>query len=153
MVLPPRVAFRALPFLLALLLVFLGGLAWYYLAARDTTAGEPATTTVAAAPNDKSIAVLPFADMSAGKDQEYFADGLEPEVDRNPGGIFGGDGPVVKGGFYRGTPCQGGIAEVTIPDIFSNRQSVGKMLFGSLKIDGKFLSFTSVNNSMAGVFS
>jgi adenylate cyclase len=29
---------------------------------------------------DKSIAVLPFADMSAGKDQEYFADGLSEEL-------------------------------------------------------------------------
>ena len=28
----------------------------------------------------KSIAVLPFADMSAGKDQEYFADGLSEEL-------------------------------------------------------------------------
>ena len=30
--------------------------------------------------NDKSIAVLPFADMSAGKDQEYFSDGLSEEL-------------------------------------------------------------------------
>jgi TolB-like protein len=29
---------------------------------------------------EKSIAVLPFADMSAGKDQEYFADGLSEEL-------------------------------------------------------------------------
>ncbi len=29
---------------------------------------------------DKSIAVLPFADMSAGKDQEYFSDGLSEEL-------------------------------------------------------------------------
>ena len=28
----------------------------------------------------KSIAVLPFADMSSGKDQEYFADGLSEEL-------------------------------------------------------------------------
>jgi TolB-like protein len=28
----------------------------------------------------KSVAVLPFADMSAGKDQEYFADGLSEEL-------------------------------------------------------------------------
>jgi TolB-like protein len=30
--------------------------------------------------NDKSIAVLPFADMSEAKDQEYFADGIAEEV-------------------------------------------------------------------------
>jgi TolB-like protein len=39
---------------------------------------------VAAAPSeaiyDKSIAVLPFADMSEKKDQEYFADGMAEEV-------------------------------------------------------------------------
>ena len=29
---------------------------------------------------DKSIAVLPFLDMSAGKDQEYFSDGLSEEL-------------------------------------------------------------------------
>ncbi len=29
---------------------------------------------------DRSVAVLPFADMSAGKDQEYFADGISEEV-------------------------------------------------------------------------
>ncbi len=29
---------------------------------------------------EKSIAVLPFADMSAGKDQEYFSDGLSEEL-------------------------------------------------------------------------
>ena len=44
--------------------------------------GEAGTTAVSplAAPNEKSIAVLPFADMSAGKDQEYFADGLSEEL-------------------------------------------------------------------------
>jgi TolB-like protein/class 3 adenylate cyclase/Flp pilus assembly protein TadD len=31
-------------------------------------------------PVDKSIAVLPFVDMSAGKDQEYFSDGLSEEL-------------------------------------------------------------------------
>jgi adenylate cyclase len=30
--------------------------------------------------SDKSIAVLPFADMSASKDQEYFSDGLSEEL-------------------------------------------------------------------------
>ena len=31
-------------------------------------------------PNDKSIAVLPFSDMSPNKDQEYFSDGLSEEL-------------------------------------------------------------------------
>ena len=41
-------------------------------------AAQPAEAPVEAAA--KSIAVLPFADMSAGKDQEYFADGLAEEL-------------------------------------------------------------------------
>src|SRR5262245_5724593 len=65
--------------LVALLLAVIGGLAWY-LGGRETPAAKSATTVVEAAPNDRSIAVLPFADMSAGKDQEYFADGLSEEL-------------------------------------------------------------------------
>ena len=30
--------------------------------------------------SDKSIAVLPFADMSQKKDQEYFGDGMTEEI-------------------------------------------------------------------------
>jgi TolB-like protein len=41
-------------------------------AQRSTASPHPA--------NDKSIAVLPFADMSEAKDQEYFADGIAEEV-------------------------------------------------------------------------
>src|SRR5438094_1422938 len=37
------------------------------------------TTSVTAIP-EKSIAVLPFVDMSAGKDQEYFSDGISEEL-------------------------------------------------------------------------
>jgi TolB-like protein len=39
---------------------------------------QPAQSTVAMA--DKSIAVLPFVDMSEKKDQEYFADGMAEEI-------------------------------------------------------------------------
>ncbi len=52
----------------------------------------PKTPVVAAVPvtavTDKSIAVLPFADMSEKRDQEYFSDGLSEELidtlSRNP---------------------------------------------------------------------
>ena len=37
------------------------------------------TTSLAAIP-ENSIAVLPFVDMSAGKDQEYFSDGISEEL-------------------------------------------------------------------------
>jgi TolB-like protein len=44
---------------------------------RSHKAAQPAA---AVAITDKSIAVLPFVDMSAKKDQEYFADGMAEEI-------------------------------------------------------------------------
>lgn len=41
---------------------------------------EQSTTAVAGASSDKSIAVLPFADMSEKHDQAYFADGMAEEL-------------------------------------------------------------------------
>jgi TolB-like protein/Flp pilus assembly protein TadD len=41
---------------------------------------EKSPTAAANVVNDKSIAVLPFADMSEKKDQEYFADGMAEEI-------------------------------------------------------------------------
>jgi TolB-like protein/cytochrome c-type biogenesis protein CcmH/NrfG len=47
-----------------------------------TTAASTAlnTTPAATAISDKSVAVLPFLDMSEKKDQEYFSDGLSEEL-------------------------------------------------------------------------
>ncbi len=42
----------------------------------NQNAAQPATVAIA----DKSIAVLPFVDMSEKKDQEYFADGMAEEI-------------------------------------------------------------------------
>ena len=47
-------------------------------ASATTAAPKPATDTVSIDPD--SIAVLPFVDMSQGKDQEYFSDGLSEEL-------------------------------------------------------------------------
>ncbi len=41
---------------------------------------ESARTAASAVVSDKSIAVLPFVDMSEKKDQEYFADGMAEEI-------------------------------------------------------------------------
>ena len=59
---------------LALAALLAAGAAWW-LRARHGAA--PAT---AGAATDKSIAVLPFADMSQGHDQEYFADGMAEQI-------------------------------------------------------------------------
>ncbi len=40
----------------------------------------PAAAVVGAAPSEKSIAVLPFVDMSAEGDSEYFSDGVTEEI-------------------------------------------------------------------------
>jgi TolB-like protein len=47
--------------------------AWLH--GHDASAGRTAETVI-----DKSIAVLPFTDMSEKKDQEYFADGMAEEI-------------------------------------------------------------------------
>ncbi len=59
------------------------GLAYFavdkqWLAKRSAT--EQPTTAATSVVSDKSIAVLPFTDMSEKKDQEYFADGIAEEV-------------------------------------------------------------------------
>ena len=80
---------RALPIRLvaiaAVALLVLGaGAIWYYQVSRTqsatTQASSTASPTVAVAPNEKSIAVLPFADMSAEKNQEYMSDGIAEEL-------------------------------------------------------------------------
>src|SRR5436305_3924339 len=64
--------------ILALLLSLGGGFLWYFGARSDkalaVTPAEPAFTASA-----KSVAVLPFVDMSQAKDQEYFSDGIAEE--------------------------------------------------------------------------
>ncbi|MGP8165732.1 MAG: TIR domain-containing protein [Steroidobacteraceae bacterium] len=48
--------------------------------AAAVTTGTPAAVTTATAIPEKSVAVLPFVDMSEKKDQEYFSDGLSEEL-------------------------------------------------------------------------
>jgi TolB-like protein/Flp pilus assembly protein TadD len=59
----------------AVLAVVLAAVAAYLIVEKPWTA-----KSVAAAPPPHSIAVLPFADMSEKKDQEYFSDGLSEEL-------------------------------------------------------------------------
>jgi TolB-like protein/Flp pilus assembly protein TadD len=71
----------------ALVMVVAGG-GWFLLPKKPiagATAPEVANTPAVApvAPADKSIAVLPFADLSSAQDQEWFSDGLtEALIDR-----------------------------------------------------------------------
>jgi TolB-like protein len=58
-------------------------LAWFvtdkFWLSKHVTADQQSTGT-APVVNDKSIAVMPFADLSEKKDQEYFADGMAEEI-------------------------------------------------------------------------
>lgn len=60
-------------------LAIVGILVWKFLPPKAAPAAAPARSAVAATP-EKSIAVLPFTDMSEKKDQEYFSDGLSEEL-------------------------------------------------------------------------
>ena len=69
---------------LAVLTLFLllgGGVLWQYQRTVDTpTVAEPPPPAAGVPANDRSIAVLPFVNMSPDKEQEYFADGISEEL-------------------------------------------------------------------------
>ena len=67
--------------ILTLLLLLGGGAFWYYDRASETaTVASPPPSAAATMATDRSIAVLPFVNMSADKDEEYFADGISEEL-------------------------------------------------------------------------
>ncbi len=57
--------------------LLLGGAIFLGIHTRFNKIGPPVSPI---APPDKSIAVLPFADLSPAKDQEYFCDGMSEEI-------------------------------------------------------------------------
>jgi TolB-like protein len=76
---------RAMPIALSLVVLVLAYLLIdkFWLSRRASTAAPVTAPLVAAtlpAISDKSIAVLPFADLSEHKDQEYFSDGLSEDL-------------------------------------------------------------------------
>jgi TolB-like protein/tetratricopeptide (TPR) repeat protein len=66
------------------LLVLAAAAFWYSEGTGDAPSANPAppagSPIAAAAPNEKSIAVLPFVNMSPDKEQDYFADGIAEEL-------------------------------------------------------------------------
>lgn len=67
-----------------LVLVLVVGAGWWLLRPRTQPAASVATNAPAPAPaariSDKSIAVIPFVDLSGTRDQDYFSDGVTEEL-------------------------------------------------------------------------
>jgi adenylate cyclase len=61
----------------AAVIAICGAAVGFYLYAQRRTRVEPSPAPV---PPDKSIAVMPFVDLSPAKDQEYFCDGVSEEI-------------------------------------------------------------------------
>ncbi len=74
---PPATPTRGLWRAAAGALVVVAGVGWWLLAARGTAADTPQP---GAAVEAKSIAVLPFRDMSPSGDQRWFSEGLAEEI-------------------------------------------------------------------------
>jgi TolB-like protein/Flp pilus assembly protein TadD len=72
---------RRVGLVLAPLLLVLGaGASWHYLRAGNPPGSITQSAGLVSASIEKSIAVLPFVDLSPAKDQEYFSDGLAEEL-------------------------------------------------------------------------
>lgn len=95
----------------------------------------PAQPSVASAA-DKSVAVLPFVDMSEKKDQEYFSDGMSEELIDMLTKIPGLKVPARTSSFYfKGKPT-------TIADI-AKALGVAYVLEGSVRKSGSVLRVTA----------
>jgi TolB-like protein len=108
-------------------------------------AATPATTPVASAPvpvtaapaiPEKSVAVLPFVDMSEKKDQEYFSDGLSEELIDMLTKVPGLRVPARTSSFYfKGK-------QATVPEI-AKALGVADVLEGSVRKSGNHLRITA----------
>src|SRR5207302_7828196 len=65
---------------IALLLLLLIGIAWWWTTQSRRASPSPAAPSAVHSADQKSIAVLPFVNMSSDKEQDYFSDGLSEEL-------------------------------------------------------------------------
>ena len=108
----------------------------------ETLAAIPALTAAApaqgaaAVPDPRSIAVLPFADMSQAKDQEYFSDGIAEELLNLLAKIPGLKVAARTSSFsFKGK-------EIEIPEI-ARRLHVAHVLEGSVRKSGDHVRITA----------
>jgi TolB-like protein len=120
---------------LAYILVDRFWLARYAAPGRTVTAVAPAAGSVVPAIPEKSVAVLPFLDMSEKKDQEYFSDGLAEELIDMLTKVPGLRVPARTSSFYfKGK-------QSTLPDI-AKALRVAHVLEGSVRKSGNTLRIT-----------
>ena len=123
--------------IIVLLVLAIGGLVADRLIPEASVVAEVAETgPVAAALNDTSIAVLPFADLSADKDQQYFTDGLSEELLNL---LVRVDGLRVAS---RTSSFAYRDSTLGVPDI-SRALNVGHVLEGSVRKDGSRIRITA----------
>jgi len=77
---PAVPASRRFAFIGGLVLLLLVGIGWWWTTQSRRASPSPAAPSAVHAAGQKSIAVLPFVDMSQAKDQEYFCDGISEEI-------------------------------------------------------------------------
>jgi TolB-like protein/cytochrome c-type biogenesis protein CcmH/NrfG len=103
---------------------------------KPVTAAVPASVSAAPAIPDKSVAVLPFVDMSEKKDQEYFSDGMSEELINLLTKLPDLRVPARTSAFYfKGK-------QVAVADI-AHALDVGYVLEGSVRKSGKTLRVTA----------
>ena len=123
--------------IIVLLVLAIGGLVADRLIPEASVVAEVAETgPVAAALNDTSIAVLPFADLSPDKDQQYFTDGLSEELLNL---LVRVDGLRVAS---RTSSFAYRDSTLGVPDI-SRALNVGHVLEGSVRKDGDRIRITA----------
>ncbi len=103
---------------------------------RSVATMAPAAAPVAPAVSEKSVAVLPFVDMSEQKDQEYFSDGLSEELIDMLAKVPDLRVPARTSSFYfKGK-------QTTIADI-AKALNVSHVLEGSVRKSGRTLRITA----------
>lgn len=128
---PPQTYRRFIPWIVGVLLILAVG----YFGAEKLLGTSHAVATAEAAP-DKSVAVLPFADMSEKKDQEYLSDGLSEELIDKLAQVQDLRVPARSSSFYfKGK--QATIAEI------AKTLGVSHILEGSVRKSGNDLRITA----------
>ncbi len=118
-------------------MALVGFASWQSRQQANSEAARPAPAAVlpAAIISEKSVAVLPFLDMSEKKDQEYFSDGLSEELIGLLGKVPGLHVPARTSSFY----FKGKADDIAA---IAGKLHVANILEGSVRKSGKQLRIT-----------